>query len=122
VATATRVIIAFVELAFDSGVQRYCTSSANTTWNGSTWIGGARFLSIAPKKSTTTAEATEWELTFSAIPIVLVSQALQEPIGGRAWRMWVNEFSESMAFVATLHSDAGIMDTASLEDDEGTLQ
>lgn len=120
-ATATRVVIAFLEMAFDSGTQRYCTSSADTTWDGKTWTGGARFLTIAPKKQTVTAEAAEWEVTFSAIPIVLVSQALQEPIGGRPWRLWVVEFSESMAVVGVLHADAGIMDTASLEDDEGVL-
>ena len=120
-AEATRVLIAFLELGFDSGTQRYCTADETVVWAGQNWIGGSRFLSISPKATKTSAEATTWEVAFSAIPVVIVSQALQEPISGRPWRMWLNEYTQGRTFVATLHQDAGLLDTAELQDDEGTL-
>jgi len=122
---ASRIVILFVELAYDSGTQRYCTADDTVTWNGQTWIGAARILDVSPKDAKNTAEATSWELTFSGVPVVIVSQALQEPVYGRAWRLWVNEYAASVSgrtFVQTLHSDAGVIDSVELQDDAADLQ
>ena len=124
-AEAARIVILFVELAYDSGTQRYCTADDAVTWNGQTWIGAARILNVSAKDAKSTAEATSWELTFSGIPVAIVSQALQEPVYGRGWRLWVNEYAAGVSgrtFVATLHSDAGVIDSVELQDDAADLQ
>jgi hypothetical protein len=124
-AESSRIVILFVELAYDSGTQRYCTADDTVTWNGQTWIGAARILDVSAKDAKNTAEGTSWELTFSGVPVVIVSQALQEPVYGRAWRLWVNEYAASVSgrtFVQTLHSDAGVIDSVELQDDAADLQ
>jgi hypothetical protein len=123
-ADEARVLIAFMELAFDSGVQRYCTADATITWNGQEWIGGARFLNIGTKNHRSSTEATSWDVEFSALPVALVAQALLEPVRGRRWALWINEYvytPEARTFVQTLHVDAGLMDTGNLQDDAGTI-
>ncbi len=124
-AEASRIVILFVELAYDSGTQRYCTADDTVTWNGQTWIGAARILDVSAKDAKNSTEATNWELTFSGIPVAIVSQALQEPVYGRAWRLWVNEYAAGVSgrtFLQTLHSDAGVIDSVELQDDAADLQ
>lgn len=123
-AEASRIVIVFVELGYDSGTQRYCTADDTVVWNGSSWIGAARILDVSSKDPKNTAEATSWELTFSGIPVAIVSQALQEPVYGRPWRLWVNEYAAGVSgrtFVQTLHSDAGVIDSVELQDDAADL-
>jgi hypothetical protein len=123
-AEATRIPILFIELGYDSGTQRYCTADDAVTWNGQTWIGAARILDVSTKDARQSTEATSWELTFSGIPVAIVSQALQEPVSGRPWRLWVNEYAPGASgrtFVQTLHSDAGVFDSVELQDDAADL-
>lgn len=117
-------IIVFLELQYDSGVQRYCTADDTTVWDGKTWTGGAGILSISTKESRTNGDAPTWEVTFSGLPVALVSQALQEPVYNRPWSLWVNQYAMTptgRTFVATLHADTGVMDSIEVQDDAADL-
>jgi len=124
-AESSRIVILFVELSYDSGTQRYCTADDTVIWDGKAWVGAARILDVSAKNAKTGTEATSWELTFSGVPVAIVSQALQEPVYGRAWKLWLNEFeffNSGREFLNTLHSDAGVIDSVELQDDAAGLQ
>lgn len=98
--TAHAQIVAFVELAFDSGTHRYTTAAHDISWNGYSWVGVGNIASIEPVKDTEALEATGLKLALSGIPTSLVSLALSEHVQGKTAKMWVAGIDSTGAVVA----------------------
>ena len=142
---ADRTIVLFVQFDFASGTQRYATYPVTIRWQGFDWLGVGRMLGFDPKRSAESLEATSWTASLSGLPVELVSQALRESVAWRTWSMWivdltpsgedflVQEGGDPLLFEngdritlldagwTVLHSDAGVMSHAELQDEGGVL-
>ncbi|MFM1991284.1 MAG: hypothetical protein RJA99_4241 [Pseudomonadota bacterium] len=100
--SAAKVRLAmFVELALDAGSRRYVTAQPDIAWNGFTWLGGGRIVSMQPLAESAGLEALGWEITLAGTDSAMVSDAAQTVMVGRRASVWVGCYDEAGALVST---------------------
>jgi len=93
--------VAFVEIDWTSGVQRYCTAGASIAWDEETWTAVGTLVEFGEVEETEDAVSTGVTMTLSGVPSSLLSLALSEHIQGRAVRMWLAPMDEAYALIGT---------------------
>jgi len=91
--------VAFVEVDWLSGTQRYCTAGAPMSWSGQDWMALGNLVAISEIEETEAVAATGIALTLSGVPTSLLSLALSEHIQGRPLRIWVAPTNENYALI-----------------------
>jgi hypothetical protein len=98
---STARVVAFVEVAWVSGTERYCTAGASIAWNGNTWSAVGNLVEFGDVDETEEVVSTGVSMTLSAVPTARLSQALSEHIQGRAVRIWIAPMDEAYALIGT---------------------
>jgi hypothetical protein len=112
--------VAFVELQFTSGTNRFCTAGQSMEWDGFTWTGVGALASIEPIRETASTEANGLRLFLNGVSTALISLALSEQVQGRPAKMWVAGVDSSGAVVATpVLEFQGRIDTLFINDKTG---
>lgn len=102
------VPLLFVEVAFTSGTQRYCTAGAtiaralfNPTAVSEDWLGTGGLVNIEAIRETTNVESTGLRMTLSGIPSAMISLALGEDVQGRPISVWLGVMDSAGALIGT---------------------
>ncbi len=108
--------IAFIELDFVSGVERYTTCGFDLSWGGHAWKGLGGLVTISEIRESSALEAVGVKLELSGVPTAAISLALNEKPQGRSAKIWFAVFdSDSGALVDDPMAEyAGRMDVLSL--------
>ncbi len=105
-----------IELAFDSGVQRYALSGYDVSYGGNTWLA-ARVSSIEATRESTAPEATALRISITGTFSSYLSQAMSEPIRGRSARLYVAFLNDAgQVLDDPVEEWSGMMDTMSIVD------
>ncbi len=91
----------FVELAFDSGTERYVTAGPDIQWNGFTWTGGGAIQSVDAIGEAAGLEALGWQIVMSGTASARLSQAASAIVVGRRASAWVGVYDAAGALVST---------------------
>jgi hypothetical protein len=88
---------------FSGGVTvflRLWTGVGEFSWDGKTWTGGGKLLSISVISETSGVRAVGFQVTVSGIPSAHISLALQSVQRNRPGRLWLALFDAAGAVIA----------------------
>lgn len=100
---------------------RFWTGVGSIDWNGYTWTGGGRLLSISPLEETTDLKAVGFQVTLSGMPSSLIALALANVRQGKPGKLWLGLFDASDALIVDPYPlKRGRFDVAPIEDNGET--
>lgn len=108
--------IAFIELDFLSGVERYTTAGFTLNWDGHEWKGLGGVVGISEIRESSALEAIGVKLELSGVPTAAISLALNEKPQGRAAKIWFAVFNSDTGSLVDepMAEYAGRMDVLSI--------
>lgn len=80
--------MAFVQIDWTSGTQRWCTAGADIAWNGFTWSALGSLVDIAAVEESEDLRSIALDFTISGVTDSMRSLALSEKIRGRPVTVW----------------------------------
>ncbi len=108
----------YIELGFSTPTY-LCTAMHDLDWNGHTWRGAGKLVSIDDVTETDTMEATGYSLSVTLTSSALVSLALSESVQGDTCKVYLGLFDSAGALIGTpVMVDFGICDQVQINDDK----
>jgi hypothetical protein len=105
-----------IQLDFASGTLRLCSAAYNFSWNGYTWTGAGNLASIQAIEEGAELQMYGVQMTLSAIPAALVSNALNQTYRGRSALIYLAPLDSSYNVLADpVVAFSGRMDQMQIE-------